>query len=128
MEDNPKYRYETKIYSIDKKFEKVFTGKRFLEKINQCIHITSLAHIKKDTILDVEKSLLPLKPQASTLLIEIKGEYAIATMSLEDFFILLILGKRIKITKRPERKSLREEVLDFTDEDIQDFLREISGE
>jgi len=123
MADDSKYGYGMKIYSEDRKFEKVFTDKEFLEKINQCHHITSLDHETKDTIRIIEKTLSPLKPKASSLLIETRGGIVISTMSLEDFFLLLDLGKRVKITNRyPEEYSQGEDTIESVDEEIRDLL------
>ena len=129
MNESLKYDYETKIYSKDKKIEKVFSDKEFLEKINQCEHITALYNKSKETIREIEKTLSPLRPQASSLLIETRGGNVIATMSLADFFSLLNLGKRITVTERYPDGNLQEEgIFVSTDEEIDDLLRQLDSE
>jgi hypothetical protein len=106
--DNPdmsKYGCEARIYSADGKYEQIFIDESFLEKINQCEHLTALHHKTKDIILQVEKTLSPLKPHAASLFIETKGGSVVAKMSLEDFFNMLDLGKRIEIKDRFRKES-----------------------
>jgi len=127
--DMSKYKYEARIYSKDGKYEKIFTDKEFVDKINQCEHITALYHEKKDIILEVEKILLPLKPRSTSLILETKGGSVVARMSLEDFFILLDLGKRIEVGDRFQKTSpLTKEGITSLDEEIQDLLKKLGDE
>jgi hypothetical protein len=68
--------------------------------------------------------LLPLKPQAAKLFIETKGGSVLSRMTLEDFFSLLEIGKRIEIKDRfqidnPQTQegppSVEKEILEFLD-------------
>ena len=127
--DMTKYQYEARIYSIDGKHEKIFTNKEFLNKINECEHLTALCHEKKDTILEVEKILLPLKPKATSLILETKGGSVIAKMTLEDFFNLLDIAKRIDISDRfIKANPLAMEIAYSVDDEIQDLLNKLGEE
>lgn len=124
--DIKKYEYEARIYSTDGKYEKVFTDKDFVDKINKCEHLTALYHKEKDIILEVEKILLPLKPRATYLMLETKGGSVVALMILEDFFNLLDIAKRIEIDDRFQKVSPQtKEVTSNINKDIQDFVKEI---
>jgi hypothetical protein len=50
--------------------------------------------------LTVEATLMPLKSHASSLLLEARGGGVVSAMTLEDFFLLIELGKRITVTNR----------------------------
>lgn len=128
-DDPTKYGYEARIYSIDGKYERKFTDKDFVEDLNACKHPTQLKHAKKDVILKVEGLLLPLKSRAARLILETKGGSVIARMTLEDFFNLLELAKRIEIVDRyHESGSIIEEPVTSPAEEIQDFLQELDNE
>jgi len=102
---------------------------KLLEKINQCEHLIALSNNTKDTILEIEKLLLPLKPRAASLLIETKGGDVIATMTLEDFFDLLDIGKRIEINDRFQKTSpLTKDISSSIDKEIQEFLNDLGDE
>ena len=49
-------------------------------------------------------------------------------MSLEDFFNLIDIGKRIEIAERYPEGQSKEVPSNPTDKEISDFLKEISGE
>ena len=127
--DTEKYKAEARIYSADGKYEKIFTDKAFLTKINQCHHLTALDHETKDIILEVEKILLPLKPHAASLLIETKGGGVVATMSLEDFFSWLELGKRIEVHDRFKKANpLTKEAAGSLDKEISELLDKLDND
>jgi hypothetical protein len=73
--------------------------------------------------------LLPLKPQAGSLLIETKSGRVLSRMTLEDFFILLDIGKRVEIRDRfkianPESQEVLPSIID---QEIREFLDRLSG-
>lgn len=125
--DMSKYSYEAKIYSVDRKYEKVFIDENFLKAINECEHICSMTHMTKEVILDTENKFLPLKPFAKSLMLETKGGSVVSTMTVEDFFLLLDLGKRIDISDRFLGKKKQIELTYATVEDeIQDIITNIA--
>ena len=127
--DVSKYKWEARIYSTDRKYEKIFTDEAFVEKINQCKHFTALYHETKDIILEVEKILLPLKPRAASLILETKGGSVVAKMTLEDFFDLLEIAKRTEVGDRFHKAgSPTEQVSKSIDEEIQEFLGQLGDE
>ncbi len=127
--DMSKYEYEARIFSPDGKYEKRFMDKVFLEKVNQCEHLMALSNITKDTILEVERILLPFKSRAASLFIETKGGSVVAKMTLEDFFNLLDIGKRIEINDRFQKSSpLVKEKTITIEEEIKEFLKELGEE
>ena len=126
--DMSKYGYETRIYSADGKYEQIFTDKYFLENIHHCTHPTFLDNEKKDSIREAERILLPLKDHAASLFIETKGGSVVATMTLEDFFNLIDIGKRIEIHDRfREPGQPGNEVSKSVDEQISEFRNRLSG-
>jgi hypothetical protein len=127
--DLSKYGYEARIFSADGKYVKIFTDKIFLEKVNQCEHLMALSNTTKDTILEVEKILSPLKPRAASLFIETKGGSVVAKMTLEDFFNLLDIGKRIVINDRFQKGSpLVKEKSNTIENEVKEFLNELGDE
>ena len=126
--DTEKYRLEAKIYSADRKYEKIITDTEFLKKINQCEHLTALDHTTKEIILEVEKILLPLKPHAASLFLETKGGSVVSRMSLEDFFGLLDIGKRIEIYDRFEKTDpLTKEAASSIEKEISELLDKLDA-
>lgn len=124
--DMSKYEYEARIFSADRKYEKIFTDEVFLEKVNQCVHLTALSNKTKDTILEVEKILLPLKPHAGSLFVEIMGGSVVVKMTLEDFFNLLDVGKRIVIDGRSQKDvPLAKEKFNTIENEVKEFLNEL---
>jgi hypothetical protein len=127
--DRSKYGYEARIYSADGKYEQIFTDKYFLENIHQCTLPIQLDNEKKDSIREAERMLLPLKDHAVSLFIETKGGSVVAKMTLEDFFNLIDIGKRIEIHDRfREPGQPGNEVSKSVDEQISEFLNRLSGE
>jgi hypothetical protein len=126
--DMSKYGLEARIYSADGKYKKIITDKDFLEKINQCHHPTALFHETKDIITEVERILLPLKSQSASLFIETKGGAVVSRMTLEDFFNLLDIGKRIEIKDRFQISNPEiQEDSPSIDKEILEFLDRLSG-
>ena len=128
MEDYSKYGYEARIFSKGGKLLKTITDKENIEKINQCKHISALDHISKDILQEVERSFLPLKPYASSLLIETRGGDVISTMSLEDFLAIIEIAKRIEIQERyPEAKQKEDDQFSSLDEDVSELVKRLQG-
>jgi len=127
MEDLSKITYEARIISKDGKLLKEFKDDEFLEKINQCLHITALYHKTKETLVEIEKAFLPLKPYVNSLIIETRGGNVVCTMSLKDFLTIIKIGKRIKITERfldDKQEKLR---FSTVEQDIRDILTNLGA-
>ncbi len=126
--DMSKYGSETRIFSADGKYQIVFTDKELLEKINKCNLPFSLYNLTKDYIFEVENILLPLKSRAESLFIESKGGSVVSKMTLEDYFTLLDLEKRIEISDRfLKANPLGKEIIKSIDQEIQDFLHDLDN-
>lgn len=126
MNEQANTGYEAKIYTKDGRHEKVFTDDIFLEKVNQCHHITAIYHTDKRIFSDVEETLRPLLDNADSIFIETRGGAVIATMTLADFFALIELGKRITVMNR-ERGGRELANTGTVYRDVSDFLRELAS-
>jgi len=120
-------RYEARIYSMDGKYEKVFTNEAVVRKICECEHVTAFVHKTKDMIDEVENLLTPLKPKAASLILETKGGRVVSRMKLEDYFLLLELAKRVEISDRNEHTP-ETTVNQSTADEIQEFLSQLNRE
>jgi hypothetical protein len=117
-----RYAYFLKRWGCKKIIEDEATN----EKINQCEHLFTLDHISKDIFIEVEKSLLPLNPDTKKLMIETKGGIVVATYSLEDFFLLLEIGKRAVVSdRRQENQSKNQKSVTGLSRVAQDILGSI---
>ena len=120
-------RLEARIYSVDGKYEKVFTNEAVIRKICECHHFTAFVHKTKSMINEVENLLTPLKPKAAYLILETKGGRVVSKMTLEDYFLLLELAKRTEISDRDEHIPETNDPQSAADE-IQEFLNELNRE